>query len=81
MVTDIGSGCTTKDTAIVTILDLPTKTAGINTTICGSATSFQLGSTPMTGVTYQWASNPAGAVFSSSNTEVQMATQAIEQAA
>ncbi len=53
LVTDIGSGCTVRDTATVTVLGFPTNIAGDDITICGSGT-VQLGKPPVPNVTYLW---------------------------
>ncbi|MFN8344292.1 MAG: hypothetical protein U0X91_04785 [Spirosomataceae bacterium] len=53
LVTDVGSGCTVRDTATVTILGFPANIAGDDITICGSGT-VQLGRDPVPNVTYVW---------------------------
>jgi hypothetical protein len=53
LVTDIGSGCTIIDTAIVTIALPVIGIGGPDITLCGTAT-VQLGSLPLPGVTYLW---------------------------
>lgn len=68
LVTDVGSGCTTRDTATITIAGLPNNAAGNDFTICGSVAGVTLGSTPVSGVSYAWTSSPAGAVFSPDST-------------
>ncbi len=47
------TGCTTSDTAEVTIYPMPQNVAGDNITICGAG-SVQLGSAPVSGVSYLW---------------------------
>jgi hypothetical protein len=67
LVTDDLSGCTTRDTATVTIAGLPTNAAGTDFAICGAATGVQLGAAALPGDTYIWTSTPAGAVFMPNN--------------
>jgi hypothetical protein len=53
LVTDIGSGCTKRDIATVTILGLPANVAGSDVTLCGTGT-VQLGQAPQPNITYIW---------------------------
>ncbi len=58
VVTDVGTGCTVKDTATVTVYNLPSNVAGNNISLCGSGIA-QLGVSSVPGVTYLW--TPAAA--------------------
>jgi len=58
IVTDVGSGCTVKDTAKVLVYNLPSNVAGNNITLCGSGIA-QLGVNSVPGITYLW--TPAAA--------------------
>ena len=53
LVTDIGSGCTARDTATVTIEGFPANIAGDDVAFCGSST-VQLGKAAVPNVTYLW---------------------------
>lgn len=53
LVTDIGSGCTARDTATVTIEGFPANIAGDDVAFCGSST-IQLGKAAVPNVTYLW---------------------------
>lgn len=65
LVTDIGSGCTTRDTATVTISGFPANPAGEDMSFCGTSTNVQLGITPIAGMIYSW--TPATTYTPSSN--------------
>ena len=56
------SGCSAKDSVVVTINPLPSATAGGKITAClGAITgSIKIGASPVTGHTYSWTSNPSG---------------------
>lgn len=68
-VTNTASGCVTQDQFEVTTNPLPTATVISNRTIC-EGDVLELGTTPVTGNTYIWSSNPSGFTSTSSNPSV-----------
>ena len=67
------TGCSNKDTVVITVNPLPSKSAGPDASICkGSSTS--IGATAVTGVNYSWTSSPSGFTSTSANPSVSPTT-------
>jgi hypothetical protein len=54
VVTNTLSGCTLRDTATVTVIELPSNVAGTDVKICGTSGIAQLGLPAVAGLTYSW---------------------------
>ncbi|HCS21600.1 MAG TPA: hypothetical protein DIW47_13750 [Bacteroidetes bacterium] len=66
--TNNSTGCTSLDTMELTVLPKPTLNAGVDRLLCSGFSTSIGESTPQSGHTYQWTSQPAG--FSSINSLV-----------